>query len=176
MKIFLLIILLFSTNALAKESDQAMANAAMNDLNIENSRITKAQYDDFWNKAGAKNRKEKEQTILLMKDNFLSIQDYQREVWKCAEQAWNSKKISKCNGSEAKLKLLQANFKKNNQEDAMMKFKESSEAIIKAAANRGKYTPTGGKEVQMSLELIKTTRNNLDKIFSKFEQILKVDY
>lgn len=176
MKIFLLIILLFSTNASASQSDRAMANAAMNDLNIENTKVTKAQYDDFWKKAGVKNRQEKEQVILLMKSNFLSIQDYQREVWKCAEQAWNSKKNSKCQGAEAKLKLLQEGFKKNNQGDAMTKFKESSDEIIKAAANHGKYTPADGKEAQMSLELTKTTRSNLDKIFSKFEQILKVDY
>lgn len=180
MKKFLSILIciscLFSTNAFANSSLSSSAGSAVAGLYAGTGKISKEQYDAFWDKVGVKSRSEKEQVIGFMRDNFLLIQDYQIQVWKCAEQAWTARKVPTCNKMRTKLGQVQANFKKVGQEDSLTRLTRSSDSVINAAATHGKFTMSNGHEGQMSLELIQSTGASLDALFSRFEQVLKVEY
>lgn len=167
---------LLCSQALAQAPINAGTGSAVAALYAGTGKITKEEYDAFWDKVGVKNHEEKEQVIGFMKSNFLLIQDYQREVWNCARQAWDARTVPACNKMREKLHQVQTNFKKIGQEESLTRLTRSSDSIINAAATRGIFTMSSGQEGQMSLELIESTTASLDALFSRFEQILKVEY
>lgn len=177
-KIFLVIFffLIFGNNVFASGPDQAAISQALANLYSSEKPVTKAQYDEFWKQTGVKSRSEKEQVIAFMKDNLLSMQDYQRETWRCAEDSWKAGKIMQCSNMKKKLDLLQISFKKIGQESSLTQVKEASDAILKAAATHGQLTFPNVPKAQMSLEMIQKTKANLDKVFDKFSTILRMDY
>jgi hypothetical protein len=174
--VILFIVFLFSFNAKAQQFNPNVSGAAFADLYLGNGEVTKEQYDDFWNGVGVKSRQEKEIVVTSMRNNFLLIQEHQIEVWACAQKAWESRKVPKCSNLEKKFKLLSASMNKSGQKDSITKIKDSSKSIIKTAATRGIYKLDGGAEMRMSLELIKNTRSNLGKLFSRFDKVLRMDY
>ncbi|MBU6338526.1 MAG: hypothetical protein KGQ36_00920 [Rickettsiales bacterium] len=167
---------ILADNVFANQPDQASVNQALANLLSAEGKVTKAQYDEFWQQVGVKNNKDKEQVIFFMKDNFLLMQDYQKETWQCAEDSWKAGKVTECSNMKKKLDLLQASFKKIGQESAITQVKEASDYIVKAAAKHGQLELPGAPKTQMSLELIQKTKANLNKIFEKFSAILRVNY
>ena len=113
-----------------------------------------------------------------MRENFLLMQDYHREVWRCAEVAWNMRKVPPCNVLKDKRKRLEGHLGKfgAGEKESLDKLIHSSKTIINAAANRSSFSFEGLPKTQMSLRLIKSTEKNLSNFFSRFDQILRVDY
>lgn len=167
---------IFTSKVFANQPDQVAVSQALASLYSSEGKVTKEQYNEFWQKVGVKNRQEKEKVVSFMKDNFLSVQDYQRETWKCAEESWKAKKILQCVNMKNKLDIVQNSFKKLGQESSLDQIKEASNSVLKAAASHGEIEFPNSQKVQISLELIQKTRANLDKIFEKFNVILRVEY
>lgn len=179
MKILGFVLFLFLSNfAYAQEGTDPMAlNSVVQEIVTGTGPVTKAQYDKFWAQLGATQPDQRAQMIDVMKSRFVFAQEYQREVWNCAEKAWNSKSVPQCPGAQNKLASLRAEMEKTKSESMLNPMIEYSDNLLKAAATRGSIkNPNGQGEVQVTLEMIKSTRSGLDQMLNRFSQILKTNY
>jgi hypothetical protein len=179
MKIFsILFVIFFATSASAQQaSDQVALNSVMQEIVTGSGPITKAQYDKFWEQLGVTKADQKAQTIELMKRRFLLAQEYQREIWVCAEQAWNLRAVPQCVGLQNKLNLLRQEMGKNESELTLKPMTDYSDNLIKAAATRGSIqSPNGAGQVPVTLEMIQSTKKGLDQMLNRFAQVLKINY
>ena len=174
----IIFILLLSTNAFADQGvDQVALNSLVQEIATGTGPVTKAQYDKFWQQLGVTKSESKAQMIDVMKTRFVLAQEYQREVWNCAEQAWNSRSIPICPSAQNKLSALRAEMKKTESESMLNPMSDYSDNLLKAAANHGSIqNPNGEGQVQVTLEMIRSTRTGLDQMLNRFSQVLKVNY
>jgi hypothetical protein len=78
---------------------------------------------------------------------------------------------------ENKLNLLRAEMKKSDSEFALTPMTDYSDKLLNAAAKRTSIqNPNGDGEVQVTLEMIKSTRDGLDKMLVRLSQVLRPNY
>lgn len=178
MKIILSILCFFiSFSALAQQADQEKISRALSGIMTGSGKITKEQYNIFWSEVGVEgNKQEKRKVIASIQSDFLAIQSYQREIWKCAEKNWVSKKNIPCASADSKISKIRANLKKLNQEAALKPVEDSSYNILSAAAKRSSTFKAGTADLPFSLEFIKRTREKMDGVFSRIDQLFKEEY
>lgn len=179
MKIFPILFLIFLASAAnaQQELDQLAINSVVQEIVTGSGPITKAQYDKFWGQLGVTKADQRAQMIDAMKQRFVLAQEYQREVWGCAEQAWNSRAIPQCVGAQNKLNLLREEMKKTESESMLKPMADYSDNLIKAAATRGTIqSPSGSGQVSVTLEMIQSTKKGLDQMLNRFAQVLKINF
>jgi len=179
MKIFSIIFVIFLANSANAQQapDQLALNSVVQEIVTGTAPITKAQYDKFWEQLGATKADQRAQTIEVMKQRFVLAQEYQREIWACAEQAWNSRAIPQCVGAQNKLNLLREEMKKTDSESMLKPMTDYSDNLIKAAATRGAIQgPNGVGQAPVTLEMIQSTKKGLDQMLNRFAQVLKINY
>ncbi len=178
MKIFQILFLVFlSTAAAAQGVDQLALNSVVQQIATGSGPVTKAEYDKFWQQLGVNRSEDKAQMISVMKQRFVLAQEYQREVWICAEQAWNSRSAPRCEKAQSKLELLKADLQKSDSVGALSPLEDYSNNLLIAAAKHGSIqNPNGAGEVAVSLEMIKSTREGLDRMLVRFSQVLRPNY
>lgn len=178
-KLLFLCFLFLSQVALAQNQENLLNNenigSAIGKLYAKNGEITKEDYDGFWNEVGVTDKAGKEKIINFIKNDLLLMQDYQKATWQCAEQAWNTQKVPACPNLHKKYNLIQSKFDKKKAQNQLTDIKKFSDNIIAAAAKRSSLKTENG-EMPLSLDMIKMTKENMDKIFARFEAILKTDY
>ena len=75
-------------NQLIKTNQEAMSmQTALQELMLKQGEITREDYNNFWSKVNANSFQEKQRLISLIRKNFILIQEYNREMWNCAESA-----------------------------------------------------------------------------------------
>lgn len=174
---FCALIALGSFNASAQESQQTGITAAMTDIFAGEGAVTQRQYDSFWSVVGVKNQSEKRQVIIFMRQNFLSAQDYQREVWECAKTAWIEKKNPECSKLKVKFNIVQGDAQDEVQKATLANMEKVADMIIQAAADHGTFAlEEGSRQVPMSLALINSMKENLDKCYARFDAVLNLEY
>ncbi|MBU6140476.1 MAG: hypothetical protein KGP29_02825 [Proteobacteria bacterium] len=178
MKIFQILFLVFlSTAAAAQGIDQIALNSVVQQIATGSGPVTKAEYDKFWQQLGVNRSEDKAKMIGVMKQRFVLAQEYQREVWICAEQAWNSHVVPRCENAQSKLGSLKADLEKTDSSGALSPLEDYSNNLLEAAAKRGSIqNPNGAGQVNVSLEMIKSTREGLDKMLVRFSQVLRPNY
>ena len=166
-------------NALAQSQVDQGANIGVliAEVTLGNGPVTKREYDKFWTGIGANNPEDKQRIIMLLRVNFMAMQDYQREVWKCAEKAWNSRVVPKCEQSKVKLAQMKAAIQKSSPVSVLEVMEKNSTNLLEAAAKRGVFKSVNVAEgEQLSLELIQETKRNIDSMLSRFQQVLRINY
>lgn len=152
-------------------------NGVIQEIALGNGPITKAEYDKFWKELGMTKPEEKQVVIAAMRKNLMMSQEYQKEIWKCAEQAWLSRAVPKCPAAKAKFDLMKAEMQKVNQEEALKTIQENSDNLLKSAAA---HTSVKGSKTSpslpLNLETIQATEKSMDRMLSRFEQVLRVQY
>lgn len=179
MKILRIIFLIFLSSAAYAEqgTEQLALNSVIQEIVTGSGPITKVQYDKFWQQLGVTKPDQRAQMIEMMKSRFVLAQEYQREIWACAEQAWNSRAIPQCIGAQNKLNLLREEMKKTESESMLKPMTDYSDNLIKAAATRGAIqNPNGGGQIPVTLEMIQSTKKGLDNMLSRFAQVLKINF
>ena len=178
MKIFQILFLVFlSANAAAQDINTSALNSVVQQIVTGSGPVSREEYNKFWQQFGLTKAEDKAQLIDVMKQRFVLAQEYQREVWLCAEQAWNSRAIPRCERVENKLNLLRAEIKKRDSEFALTPMTDYSDKLLNAAAKRTSIqNPNGDGEVQVTLEMIKSTRDGLDKMLVRLSQVLRPNY
>lgn len=187
MKIFRLIIILFflsNSNAFAQYKELLKSNQnalgmqnALQELMLKQGNVTRQDYDNFWNKLGINSRQEKEMTINSIKKNFLLIQEYNREMWSCAQTAWYTSKIPDCPKAQERLTTLKKNSKMKEQAELFKIIEENFDNILKASANKTEIKGKNGANYgKISLEIIISSKDNIDKILNRFNQVLVTDF
>lgn len=172
----LFIVLLLTNSAYAQEGiDVNGLNSVVQEIVTGSGPVTKQEYDKFWSQFGASTTEDRSRLIGLMKQRFMLTQEYQREVWICAEKAWNLGSVPSCEKAQNKLNLLKNEMKDN--QSAVSPLEDYSTKLLKAAASRGSIqNPNGNGEVPVNLEMIKSTRSGLDKMLNRLSQVMRPNY
>jgi hypothetical protein len=179
MKFFQILFLVFlSANAEAQDAAGQLAlNLVVQEISTGTGPVSKTEYDKFWQQLGVTKSDEKAQMIDVMKKRFVLAQEYQREVWICAEQAWNSRVVPRCEKAQTKLNLLKTEMQKSDSVSALSPLEDYSINLLGAAAKHTSIqNPNGSGEVPVTLEMIKSTREGLDKMLVRFSQVLRANY
>lgn len=174
LRITFLSLIFLSANASAQD---AGIGGVIQGIVMGSGPVTKAEYDKFWAQTGMTAPEDKARMIELLKKQFVFTQEYQREVWSCAEQAWNSRNIPTCEKATNKLALLKTEMQRIDNVDAVKPMEEYTTNLLSAAA---KHEPmknqNGGPAIPLSLEMIQSTKVNLDKMLSRFGQVLQPSF
>jgi hypothetical protein len=165
-------------NQLTKTNQDAMSmQNALQELMLKQDEITREDYNNFWSKVNANSPQEKARAIASIKKNFVLIQEYNREMWNCAETSWYSSKIDPCPKAQEKLASLKKDSKMKEQNDLFNIIEENLNNIIKSAANKtdikGKDGTSFGK---ISIESIKSSRDNINKMLNRFDRVLVIEF
>ena len=142
-------------------------------------KITKNDYNNFWKQTGIKSREEKMNLIITMKNSFVAVQEYNKDVWDCAEKSWIANKEIDC----AKLKKSANNLKNifyNSPE--IDKFKEMEKKfteLIKVSSRRGIDSDKDNSSKnfkQITLTDIQKTKEDTKKILERADIILQPEF
>lgn len=184
-KIFLTFLFLFSASNSFSQTAKTPANASnpsaivaiIQQIATGQGKITKAEYDNFWQQLGITTRAEKSIVIKDMRSNFLLMQNYQKEIWKCAEQSWKVRKVAKCPAADARLAQVKVEMKKINQEHVLKDIEKNSNNLLQSAAKRESVRNTNNNvDFSLSLETIKATEERMERMLKRFETVLREEY
>ncbi len=149
----------------------------VHEILIKNGEITREDYNNFWNKVGANSPNEKEQYITSFKKNFLVIQEYNREMWNCAEKNWLASKTLPCPKAKEKIENMKKNMVMKEQLAMFSTIEEGFNSILKASANKTDIVSKDGINIgKISLETIRKSRDDSDKFLKKFNRILTMNF
>lgn len=138
--------------------------------------VTREEYDQFWKTLDATSRADKERVINLLRSGFLLTQEYQKEVWICVENSWNSRAPFNCDKSQKKLDAMKK-IMNEEQIAALKKMDENSQRMIQAAAKREEFKITAeATPLKLTVENIRAMRESLEKILKRIDRVLRVDY
>ncbi len=175
-KILTLILVVFSTNLFAQQLDQKSINSVVQEIVMGEGPVTKAEYEKFWQPFGANNAQQRAQFINIMRQRFVLTQEYQREVWLCAEKAWNLKAVPPCTKAQNKLSVLK-NEVGADYASAISPLEDYSTNLLKAAAaHKAIQNPNGQGQVEVNLAMIKSTREGLDRMLSRLSQVMRPEF
>lgn len=178
MKKLLFLVLILTAQSFAAQGGTSPADVTLviQEIASGSGPITKVEYDKFWQQMGITSREAKEVVIDNMRQNFLMTQEYQKEIWSCAEQAWISRVVPKCERAAAKISGLKMVMKQNGQEGALSPIEQNSKNLLEAAAKRQPMKGASGVEVPLSLESIRAGKLATDTMLSRFERVLRVQF
>jgi len=141
--------------------------------------ITKKDYNNFWKKTGIKSREEKMNLIIAIKNNFVAVQEYNKDVWECAEQSWIANKEIECADLKKSTKNLRNIFSNSAEIDKFKQMEKNFIDLIKISSKRGKNIdePNTLKIFQqITLADIQKTKESTKKILERADVILQPEF
>ena len=150
---------------------------ALQEIMLKQTKITRKDYDNFWQKVGINSPQEKEMAIASIKKNFITMQEYNREIWNCAEQAWYKSQVIKCSKADAIMNKFKEDNAMKDQGDLIKLIESSYQNIITAAATKQELTGKDGTKMgKLDLATIQASRKTVDDSLKKFDRILAVNF
>ncbi len=177
MKKFLVFLsLFFSQNAFAQYYfDDGVMNTAVNDLLAKSGEVSKSDYDSFWNIMGIDDKNRDLAAISRIKDSVLLKYQYKKEVLSCVEKSWSSKKVSNCSNANNSLGLFRAAKMRARDSSAVSAIENETKSLLEDAA-RGKIKDGNGVEIDLTAEVIKTKKAEIDNAISRLNRVLRMSY
>ncbi len=166
---------LLSANAWAQSFSSSQTDPALASLSASDSgKITKQEYDNFWGYFyAALSATSRAGLIAPLKQQLVTEKECEKELWICAEQAWNSRSVPRCEKGRNKLGLVRANMLGDGNKAQLKVTEDRFDNVLKASARRESLDSTEGP---ITLEKIKSSQVESDKLLNKLSQVLKVDY
>lgn len=168
---FIILLLSLSLESLAQEATPKPD--PMQKIIMGSGKVSQKEYDEFWQYLEVKNSKEKREIVNSMRKTFLPMQEYQKESWACAAQAWNKRKKVPCPKADA----VAAAYKKSNGFDFAAEMVAMSSSLIEGAAKRKSVVLM--QDVP-ALPLTKESIAESEKFFAnsvdRLSQVLKPSY
>lgn len=145
---------------------------------LSQEKITKNDYNNFWNKTGVKSKEEKLNLILNLKNSFLIIQEYNKAVWECAENSWLANKEIECKDLQKIAQNIKKIFYSSIEIEKFKEMEKGFNDMIKTSAKRGKNVDLGGSKIfqEVSLESIQEIRKKTNKILERTNMILQPEF
>ena len=83
-----LIIFIFFVNSNSYSQSQVAVDVSQSFTKIilAKEKITKKDYNNFWDKTGVKSKEEKMNLIFTMRNSFLPVQEYNKAIWESLEK------------------------------------------------------------------------------------------
>jgi hypothetical protein len=136
--------------------------------------LTSNEYSEFWKLMPYKNESERQELIKFLKENYVDIMLYQAEVWACADKAWETQKVIKCDLAIAYENNMNMIFRRKGLDISQLKKGQShSRQLWKAASERTGFKSNDGQVVDLSHEMIIQVRASLENTFKRYSQALK---
>lgn len=136
--------------------------------------LTKSEYDAFWKLLPVKTLKEKENLIQFIKENYVDLMLYQKNVWACAKEAWLLEKVPVCELIEEYEQNILGNLKQANLDTKSFDVaSENARRLISSSAKHTSFQSVQGEKVNLSLQLINETHSSLTDAFNRLAQALK---
>jgi hypothetical protein len=143
-------------------------------------KITKNDYNNFWKQTGITSQQEKINFIVSMKNSFMAVQEYNRDVWDCAEKSWIANKEIDCPKLKKSANNLKNIFNNSAEIDKFKEMEKNFTELIKVSSRRGDNsdTSTNGSKVfkQITLADIKKTKEDTKKILERTDIILQPEF
>jgi len=168
------------TPAFSQETYSARVSKKLMEIATSSQKITKKEYDDFWNSTGIKSRDQKINFINSMRYNFILIQEFNKILWDCAEKAWVANKKIKCQELNNNLNKIKTNLISEIGEDEFKKVENNFNYIIETASNRGIDKNNPNANIQpanmITLEKIKIAKINTQNLLDRINILLQPDF
>ena len=143
-------------------------------------KITKNDYNNFWKQTGITSQQEKINFIVSMKNSFMAVQEYNRDVWDCAEKSWIANKEIDCPKLKKSANNLKNIFNNSAEIDKFKEMEKNFTELIKVSSRRGANTDksANGSKVfkQITLADIQKTKEDTKKILDRGDIILQPEF
>ena len=136
--------------------------------------LTKAEYDAFWKFLPFKTLKDKEQSIQFLKENYVDLMLYQKNVQACAKDAWLLEQVPVCELVKEYEQNILGNLKQANLDTKSFDTaSENTRRLLHSSAKHTCFESVQGEKINLSFELITETHNSLTNAFERLAQALK---
>ena len=177
-KIIILVLLTcskaYSQSQIANNISQELSN-----IMLSKEKITKKDYNNFWSKTGVKSKEEKINFIYSMKSSFVVIQEYNREVWDCAEKSWISNKEIECKNLQKSIENINKILVDSADIEKFKKMENGFNEMIKGSARRGKDIELGnGSKIfqEITLGSIQEIKKKTNLMLERVNVILQPEF
>lgn len=148
--------------------------AAIEFLVSGSQKLTKREYEKFWEMMPTLSPSEKEKFNTSLKPLLVDGLEYQRNLWLCAREAWQSQRTPECKDAFRVFdRMMRLSKSKGIETSPMLDSLENSKRLLSAASQRGVLKGYDGREILLSLELINRTISQLDIKFSRVQEGLR---
>ena len=164
----------YSQSQIANNISQELSN-----IMLSKEKITKKDYNNFWSKTGVKSKEEKINFIYSMKSSFVVIQEYNREVWDCAEKSWISNKEIECKNLQKSIENINKILVDSADIEKFKKMESGFNEMIKGSARRGKNIELGnGSKIfqEITLGSIQEIKNKTNLMLERVNIILQPEF
>jgi len=165
-------------NAYAQSEMANNLSQAIREIMISKEKITKKDYDNFWAKTGVKSREEKINFILTVRNSFLSIQEYNKAVWDCAEKSWIANKEIKCPDLQEISENIKIKFKNSIDIEKFKEMENGFNDMIKQSSKRSNEVNLRGSKIpqNITLESIQSLKKETARMLDRTNLIFQLDF
>ena len=179
--IFKIIIIILLTSSKAYSQSQIANNVSqeLSNIMLSKEKITKKDYNNFWSKTGVKSREEKINFIFSTKNSFLLIQEYNREVWECAEKSWIVNKEIECKNLKKSIENIKKILVDPTDIEKFKTMENGFNEMIKVSARRNKNIELGnGAKIsqEITLESIQEIKKKTNLMLERINIILQPEF
>ena len=143
-------------------------------------KITKKDYNNFWKQTGISSREEKMNLIVAMKNSFVAVQEYNKDVWDCAEKSWIANKEIDCAKLKKSTNTLKNIFYNSPEIDKFKEMEKNFTELIKVSSKRGENIDKSSNSLkiykQITLADIQKTKEDTKKILDRADVILQPEF
>lgn len=157
-------------------SSQARVGLAIRQLLADRGAVSRDQYDGFWLTVNPISPEEKSALISFANDNLAAITNYQREIWACVERAWRKSAFEKCSNAVPYLDKAAQALPPQARAGLDQAIQNSGRLMHAAAKRSAKVDLADGRTIDLSLEKIQITRNQLDSSADRLRTVLQMEY
>jgi len=169
-----LIIFIFFINSNSYSQSQVAVDVSQSFTKIilAKEKITKKDYNNFWDKTGVKSKEEKMNLIFTMRNSFLPVQEYNKAIWECAEKSWIANQEIDCPDIKKISAKLKKTFYNLDQQEKLEEMDRGFRDMIKASANRVKKETNQ----KITLEDIQIVKRETIRILDRASIILQPEF
>ena len=174
-----ILIFLTSFNAYSQSEMSQNISREFTKIILSPEKITKNDYNNFWKQTGIKSREEKMNLIVTMKNSFVAVQEYNKDVWDCAEKSWIANKEIDCAKLKKSTNTLKNIFYNSQEIDKFKEMEKNFIELIKVSSRRGIDSDKNNSSKnfkQITLVDIQKTKEDTKKILERADIILQPEF
>ena len=157
--------------------DTIALQGILQEIMFKEGKVTRADYEKFWGRAGVSSIADKERVIASTKKSFVLMQEYTKEIWICAEKAWLSSKKLPCTKANEIIDRMKKLSGMTEQQELYKLIEKTYDEILDAAANKTPLkSPQNTTSTTLSLESIRIYRKSIEDSLEKINKILSVEF
>lgn len=166
-------------NAYSQSEMSQNISSEFSKIILSNEKITKNDYNNFWKQTGIKSREEKMNLIVALKNSFVALQEYNKDVWECAEKSWIANKEIDCAKLKKSTNTLKNIFYNSPEINKFKEMEKKFNELIEASSRRGVDNDKNNNSKnfkQITLADIQKTKEDTKKMLERADIILQPEF